>query len=140
MKPFHKNLLSLICVAAVCALVAQCSHAQTVKLAWDASPTTGVSYRLYAHTNSLSKTNLAASVVKVDVGTNLVATVDQIQAGKWWFTVTAVSQEGLESLPSNVVQAEVPVKPDNMRTVVVQFSGTITNGWQDVGFFRIKLE
>ena len=44
----------------------------------------------------------------------------------------------IESVPSNTVTAEVPVPPPNMRTVVLQYSGTLTN-WQDVGFFKLRL-
>jgi hypothetical protein len=99
--------------------------AADVRLAWDASPTPGVTnYLLYAHTNLLTATNLSASLLRFHVGTNLTATVEALQSGQWSFTVTAM-KDGLESDPSNVLLVEVPQPPARMRTVVVQYSGTL---------------
>jgi len=114
------------------------SMASDAKLAWDASPTTGVTnYVLYASTNILSATNLTSATVRLNVGTNLTATVERIQSGQWSFAVTAM-KNGLESDPSNILIVEVPQPPARMRTVVVQYSGTLTN-FYDVGFFRLRL-
>jgi len=114
------------------------SMASDIKLAWDASPTTGVpNYVLYASTNILSATNLTSATVRLNVGTNLTATVERIQAGQWSFAATAM-KDGLESDPSNILIADVPQPPARMRTVVVQYSGTLTN-FYDVGFFRLRL-
>jgi hypothetical protein len=114
------------------------SMASDAKLAWDASPTTGVSnYVLYASTNILSATNMTSATVRLNVGTNLTATVERIQAGQWFFAATAM-KDGLESEPSNILIVDVPTPPARMRTVVVQYSGTLTN-FYDVGFFRLRL-
>ena len=114
------------------------SHAQSVRLGWDASTSAGVTnYVLYAHTNTLASTNLAAAVVRQKVGTNLTATIEDIKPGRWWFAATAVGG-GVESQPSNILIVDVPQPPPNMRTIVVQYSGTLTN-FYDVGFFRLRL-
>lgn len=111
--------------------------AQEVKLAWDASATSGAIYVIYASTNSLSVTNLASANVRLSVGTNLTATAQDIKAGRWWFAAAAVAN-GVESLPSNILIVDVPAPPAAMRTVVVQYSGTLSN-FYDVGFFRLRL-
>lgn len=109
-----------------------------VRLAWDKSDTASVTnYVFYAHTNSLTATNLASAAVRLNAGTNLTARVERLAAGRWWFVVTAVG-EGMESDPSNTVTVEVPEPPKNMRTVILQFSGTLSN-FYDVGFFRLRL-
>ena len=114
------------------------SMASDIKLAWDASPTTGfTNYVLYASTNILSATNLTSATIRLNVGTNLTATVERITAGQWSFAATAM-KDGLESDPSNILIADVPQPPARMRTVVVQYSGTLTN-FYDVGFFRLRL-
>lgn len=109
-----------------------------VRLAWDASPTPGVTnYVLYAGTNALNATNLTSAVVQLNVGTNLTGTIEGLVPEEWSFTVTAM-RDGIESDPSNVLIVEVPQPPARMRTVAVQYSGTLTN-FYDVGFFRLRL-
>lgn len=110
----------------------------TVLLAWDASTTPGVTnYVLYAHTNTLSKTNLAAARVKLNVGTNRTARLESITPGRWDFAASAV-MDGAESDISQVASMEVPIAPPNMRTVVLQYSGTVTGGFYDAGFFKLR--
>jgi hypothetical protein len=114
------------------------AQAQTVRLAWDPSPSPGVTnYVLYASTNELSATNLMTATTNLPCGTNLTATVTDLSAGNWWFVATAWAG-GVESLPSNVLQVQVPTPPANMRTVVLQYSGTLSN-FYDVGFFKLRL-
>lgn len=121
--------------------VASFLGAQSIKLAWDASPSSGVaSYRLYAHTNNLATTSLSNAVVKLSAGTNLTATVSNLVSGKWWFAATAVNALGIESDMSNVLLVEIPAAPSNMRTIVAQWNGQVVGtNWVDVGFFRIKM-
>jgi len=116
--------------------LAQTALASEIRLAWNASPTTGVTnYTLFAGTNSpISTTNSAA---RINVGTNLTATVQDLVPGQWLFAVTCQAN-GVESDFSNIVIVQVPVAPANMRVVVVQYSGTLTN-FYDVGFFRLRL-
>lgn len=111
--------------------------AAEVRLAWDASPSTNVTYQLYAHTNSFSTTSRSNAVVRLNVGTNLTATVSDLMPATWYFAATA-NLPGIESDLSNVLVVEVPKPPDRMRTVVLQFSGSLTN-FSDVGFFKLRL-
>lgn len=114
------------------------SMASDVKLAWDASPSIGVTnYVLYAHTNSFPVTNRFAAIIRLNAGTNLTASVELLKPGQWSFAATAML-DGVESDLSNIVVMEVPKPPANMRTVVVQYSGTLSN-FYDVGFFRLRL-
>lgn len=129
------NLKPLIALAAAAASPALASE---VNLAWDPSETPGITnYVLYAHTNALVMTNLSTASVRVPVGTNLTATCVWLKPGRYWFTVTAM-RDGVESDPSNVVTVEAPEPPENMRTLVIQYSGTISN-WTDVGFFKLRI-
>ena len=119
-------------------LLAASGLASNVRLAWNGSVTPGVTnYVLYAHTNALTATNLSSALVRVDVGTNLTATVEGLNPGQWCFVATA-RLNGVESDPSNSLTVEVPGPPANMRLVVVQYGGTLTN-FYDVGFFRLRL-
>lgn len=133
------GIIAAAVVASNClAAVAQPQPGQ-VQLAWDASPTPGVTYRLYAYTNATTLTNLSSAPVKLDAKTNLTATVQFLQPGTWRFVATAYSTNGIESVPSNEVIATVPPPPANARTVIVQFNATVTGtNWLDAGFFRIK--
>jgi hypothetical protein len=137
---YRSTLYWCIWLATVFVAVGLCVHLASgteIKLAWDAPVETNYSvtnYVLYAQTNLVSKTNYS---VRQSVGTNQTATVQDIAPGRWWFAATAVAG-GAESDLSNVVLAEVPVPPPNMRTVVVQYGGTLTN-FYDVGFFRLRL-
>lgn len=130
---FICKILALLLVSGLLPL-----QAQTIRLAWDASTTSGTTnYILYAHTNTLTATNLSSAAVRLNVGTNLTGTVENLRAGRWWFATTA-QITAVESLPSNVHIEEVPNPPAAMRTVVLQYSGTLTN-FYDVGFFRLRL-
>jgi fibronectin type 3 domain-containing protein len=114
--------------------------ASDVKLAWDASPdaaTMTLSYRLYAHTNTITSAN-KTNAIKLNVGTNLTATVEALQPGRWWFAATCADTNGIESDFSNQVTVEAARAPVNMRTVVIQWSTNLTN-FYDVGHFRLRI-
>ena len=131
-----KHCASVVLIAL--ALLGANGLASEARLAWDPSTTAGVTnYVLYAHTNVLTSTNLASAAVRLNVGTNLTARVEALVPGLWRFAATAF-KDGLESGLSNILLVEVPGAPQNMRTVVVQFGGTLTN-FYDVGFFRLRL-
>ena len=139
--PHRRHRLARLGVAAVVGLLALVSMArgQSVTLAWDASPddspTNRLFYRLYAGTNG------AVALTNLNVGTNLSATVDRLTPGMWRFWATAVTSNGVESLPSNLVIQQVPATPLLMRTITLQYAFALTNGgFQDVGFFRLKLQ
>ncbi len=111
---------------------------QTVKLAWDAAETNQpITYVLYESMTALSDATITTATTNVLVGTNLTVTVSGL-AGHWWFAVAARDTNGIQSLLSNVLQVEAPKPPLNMRTIVVQYSGTISN-FSDVGLFRLRL-
>lgn len=132
-------LLSLPSYNAKAAGPTPSNGAVPIKLKWDASPTPGVTnYNIYASTNSLSASNLLSAEVRVALGTNLTATVYDLVPGKWYFAATA-QLDGIESAPSNILMLEVPKSPTNFLTVFVQYSGTITNGFTDTGFFRLRI-
>lgn len=109
-----------------------------VPLAWDC-PTNDLSgFVLYASTLPLNATNLQSATVKLPLPPVTTVTLKDVRPGFWWIAVTAICTNSLESAPSNVLIAEVPVPPSNLRTVVLQYGATVTN-WQDVGFFKVKL-
>lgn len=99
------------------ALLASSAFADQVTIAWDASISTNVTYIVYANPVSgggLNYTNRAASVVKVNVGTNLLAVVQNVTTVPMVFAVTA-SRDGLESQFSNLLLISVPFAPTNVR-------------------------
>ena len=108
----------------------------SVSLAWDASPSPGITnYVLYAGTNNPA-TN-ATHLIKVNAGTNLTVRVEGLTPPTTWFFWATAQAGGLESDRSNVVQAQVPFPPANSRVLVVQAGVNLTNGFTDVGWFRL---
>ena len=83
------------------------ARAQTVTLAWDASPSTNVAgYRVHYGTNA------GVYPLVTNVGLVLTQTVVLPRNGRWFFTVTAVDRIGIESIYSNEVQWEAkPAAP-----------------------------
>lgn len=129
----------------ICLMLCSLScFASEVKLAWNASPSPNVGYRLYAGTNSLlTATNLTLqSLVKLDAKQSLGATVRDLDSGNWFFVATAYNTNTLvESAASNELIISVPVKPANMRSVVVQWQGTVSGtNWLDAAYFKLKFE
>ncbi len=125
-------------------LAATAARAGTVTLAWDPSPDASVAgYFIYAATNDLAATNLAAAPIRVDARTNTVCSVDVTNAGLWTFVATAYALTGtnrIESDPSNQVSVRFPWPPARMAVLVPQYAATLgSTNWQDLGFFRLKL-
>lgn len=119
-------------------LFASIASAGVVNIAWDASPTPDVSYRVYAMTNSLGLTN---APLVMDVNTNLAARIEfSTNASRWYFVVTAVNTNSIESEPSNEIIIDVPAAPSQFRVVTLQHSAVLTNGWNDMGYFRVRIE
>lgn len=119
-------------------LVAAACSAADAKFAWNASTTSGITnYVIYANRAPLDYATRTNVTARLNVGTNLTASVEFLVPSQWWFAATAM-KDGLESDFSNVIQVECPSPPANMRTVVLQFSGTLTN-FYDVGFFKLRL-
>ena len=87
------------------------AHAQSVTLAWDASPSPEVNdYRVYFGTNSRSYSFVT------NAGLVLTQTVVLPSAGRWFFAATAVATNGLESEYSNEVQWECKPEPPVVRS------------------------
>lgn len=130
-------------LAVLCLLSsALCASASEVTLAWDASPTPGCTYVLYATTDgTLTKTNMSQSKVIVDCGTNLTVKASGMTTpGTWRFGVTA-KIGGVQSDLSNILILTVPDLPQNFRTVALQYAGTLDGlGTNPQTFFmRVKL-
>ena len=81
--------------------------AQRVKLAWDASPSLGIThYRIHYGTNGASYSYVT------NVGLVRTQTVVLPHSGRWFFAATAVDANGLESPFSNQTQWEAkPAAP-----------------------------
>jgi len=103
MKKLLSAFLLLVCTAC----------ASTFTLQWDSSPSAGVAkYKLYASTNLsnwFSFTNTTA----------LTVVVTNLSPAKYWLYATAVSTNGIESDPSNVIAADIPSSPATLRIVII---------------------
>lgn len=88
-------------------LCALSSPAQSVTLAWDASPSAGVAgYRVYFGTNA------GGYAFVTNAGLTLTQAVALPHPGRWFFAATAVDGDGNESVFSNEVEWEPkPVPP-----------------------------
>lgn len=100
-----------------------------ITLQWNASPTPGVlTYRLYHSTNNVTWGTTYPGI------TATTFTVTNVPAGSSnWFSVTAVNSDGIESLPSNVVEKPIEAAPAPATglvsiPVVVQVQSTTNNG------------
>lgn len=117
-------------LASILFLAALSAEASYLQLAWDASVTDGCDYRLYAQSGT--------NIVRVETGTNLTASLEDILPGFWSFWATAI-KDRIESDPSNVLTVEVPRTPEGMRTVAIEYTVTLTNNWEEAGFFRLRI-
>lgn len=108
-----RTLLTVILSA-----VAFATTAGSVRLAWDPSPSPGVTnYVIKAGTNSVQSGN--TNWFAVSTGTNCTVQIRSLAAGRWFFRAVAVA-DGVESEPSNQVEVEFPEPPTNFRTVAVE--------------------
>lgn len=100
-------LTILLAILALWALSSCLVRSQTVTMAWDASPSAGVTnYRVYY---SLTPTNF---VTFTNAGTALRQAIKLPQNGRWYFIATAQDALGIESLPSNLAQFfSRPIRP-----------------------------
>lgn len=91
-------------------LAATVLHAQSVTLAWDASPSAWVTgYRIYYGTNSHSYGFVT------NAGLALTQSVVLPQAGRWFFAATAHDVNGMESVFSDEVEWEAKPAPPVMQ-------------------------
>jgi fibronectin type 3 domain-containing protein len=97
--------------------LAPSAYAQTIKLAWDPSPNSGVAgYNVYrsqqsgVYSTPLNGSNIVTSAAFTDSGVHSGAT--------YYYVVTTVSTSGVQSGFSNEVLATVPVLTTNKAPVV----------------------
>jgi hypothetical protein len=116
-------------------------------LAWDPPTTaevrTNTTYRIYANLGGqLSFAVRSNATAIINVGPRITqAEFSQLQPGKWYFYATALDA-GLESSYSNELIHEQPGEPSNprnLRSMAIEYSPTLPGGWQEVGFFRIRI-
>jgi hypothetical protein len=127
-------------IAAIAIIVPLISFANPgeIKLAWSPSTdaeATSYTHTLYAHTNAFA-TNFTYTA-QANAGTNLTATVSDLAPGRWYFAVTARDTNGVESKLSNVLPYQTPSPPSDLRTVILQYSASVTN-FQDMIFFKLR--
>jgi len=129
---------SLVLIFTALLLLACSLFAGEVKLAWTASPSTNVTAYLLRAAKQTMTTNAPPAVV-VNVGTNLTATLVSTNAGRWYVDCRARDALGLQSKSSNELILDIPESPGQLRVVVLQATATLTNGFSDVGFFRVEI-
>lgn len=100
-----------------------------ISLQWNASPTPGpLTYRLYQSTNNVTWGTVYPGII----ATSFIVT--NVPAGSSnWFSVTAVNSDGVESVPSNVLEKPIEAAPAPATglisiPVVVQVQSTTNNG------------
>lgn len=106
-KIAHITALVFICCAAIASTGAEDANFNSVTLAWDANQETDISgYKIF-----FSKDQSAWTHVK-NLDRVTTATVVLPEPGTWFFVIVAKNTEGLESLPSNVVEYTTPTAPE----------------------------
>ena len=115
-------------VTILIALWAATVQAQSVTLAWDASPSPSVTgYLIYYGTNSRSYSFLT------NAGLALTQTVLLPRPGRWFFAATAYDAQGLESEFSNEVEWEArPGSPELLGETFVRLSPVIERSTNQV--------
>lgn len=99
-----------------------------IPLQWNASPTPAVTYKLYHSTNNVTWDKSYSGII----GTTY--TVTNVPAGSLnWFLVVAVNLDGIESVPSNVVEKPIEAQPAPATglmsvPIVVSVESTTNNG------------
>lgn len=136
MKLLPLSLLTTL----LAALAGFTGSASEVPLVWD-YPTNEVAsaYVLYVSPTPITATNFHNAAVRLLLPPIKSTTLKDFKPGVYWMAVSAMSQDGsLESDCSNILLVQIPTSPNNLRTIAVQYSTTITN-WSDVGFFKVKV-
>ena len=134
-RPAARRWRYLLQKLALMPMLAFSVTAAEIQFAWNPSPSMGVTnYMFYSCTNTLSLTNYTS---RIPVGLSCTATITDLAPGIWQFSLTAM-RDGIQSDFCNILTLEVPAPPAQMRTIVLQFSGTLTN-FYDVGFFKLRI-
>jgi fibronectin type 3 domain-containing protein len=136
-----KTILALLLLATVIATLATpplpvSTKTGKISLQWNASPTPAVTYRLYQSTNNVTWDKFYSGIV----GTTY--TVTNVPAGSSnWFSVVAVNVDGIESVPSNVLEKPIEAQPAPATglisvPIVVSVDSTTNNGASWASFRR----
>lgn len=115
-------------------------HAADLGFKWDASPD-GTNYIFYASTNLLTVPTTTGVVARINVGTNLTASLQNLAPGRWYFGVTAQRGDA-ESAFSNILSFDVPgvLPPGSFRTVAAYYGPTVIDMTNVVGYFILKIK
>ncbi len=111
-----KTLITLLLLTAAL-------QAANVTLEWNASPDAVGGYAVY-YGNTTTQTPLSPPLRIVTDKTT--ATLELPEGGKWYFAVTALNQEGVESEPSAIVTTTIPTAPASLRVTSVETGATNT--------------
>jgi hypothetical protein len=124
--------LVILTLAILCLWLKLASGVDT--LAWDASATSNVTYRLRWATNSAG--NEAGTLV---LGTNTTVALTNGPWGRFYFDVIAATTNGIESLPSNELLAtNRPAAPLQLRllppadALLLQSTADPRAGWKTI--------
>ena len=99
-------LLGLVMAASATPPLPIVAKTTKISLAWNASPTPNVTYKLYHSTNNVTWDRTYPGIM------DTAYTVTNVPAGSSnWFSVAAVNVDGIESVPSNVVEKPIESQP-----------------------------
>jgi hypothetical protein len=117
-------------------------------VAWDAPAAHTHTFWVFTNatpraTGETTNTPLVGAVplVKTDVGTNKVTSVDGLAVGSYLVTATTHSGPLHSDWPLTNIIVNIPAPPTNERLLVVEHSSSLAfTNIQEVGFFRIKIQ
>lgn len=113
-----KKLLTAAFLVLLCSIPAMAQN--SVKVSWDASATTGVSYNLYRSKAAGGCATAGPQCVKVNTTAVAVLTFTDTtlatSSGRWFYVVRAIDADGIESANSNELAVILPpATPANLR-------------------------
>lgn len=133
----RKKTISVIASLLICLIVGQPLFAQTVSLAWDRNTESYCAgYNVYrsAQSGHFSVTNKINTTIlpQTAAGTTPTYNDSTVSAGTYYYTVTAVNTDGLESGYSNEVMANIknptPAAPTGLTITNVSSASIYIDG------------
>lgn len=110
-----KRLVFLAICAWLFLLFPGCKSAlagHSVTLEWTSSPDAGVTYNIYRAAVSCPTSGIPSAPTKIGTGINLLTYTDSaVSVGSTYCYYATASLSGLESVPSNTVQAVILPSP-----------------------------